>query len=102
MAERDIAGTLQKGLANRIKASFGRLAEVDIDGLPLIGKLSPDARYVRLVLVLVASVLLSFLCIGYYLFQVGKPARNAAANRPSAEVEIPRTDPPVFQVQPGS
>ena len=77
MAERDIPGRLQQGLADRIKASFSRLSQVDIDGLPLIGKLSPDARYVRLVLILVAAVLLSFLCIGYYLFQVGKPARNA-------------------------
>jgi twitching motility protein PilJ len=77
MAERDNPATQRRGLAERIKASFSRLAEVDIDALPLIGALSPDARYVRLAQILVLSVLLSFVCIGYYLFQVGKPARNA-------------------------
>jgi twitching motility protein PilJ len=59
-----------------------RLAGIDVEALPWLGKLPPERRQPRLAQVLVVALLLASLAIGYYLFQVGKPARNAelAAN----------------------
>jgi twitching motility protein PilJ len=77
MAAEDNSGRKRLGLMERMKAKFGRLADIDVDALPWIGGLPAELRYTRLAQFLMIATLLSVMSFGYYIFQVGKPVRNA-------------------------
>jgi twitching motility protein PilJ len=77
MAGQNTSTLRDAGLLAGLRARLGRLLDIDAAALPLIGKLPPERRTIRLAQVLLASALLGIAAIGYYVFQVGKPARNA-------------------------
>ena len=74
--------TLAPAFLERLKGRLKRLGEIEVDALPLVGRLPAEKRTARLAQVLFVSFLLAVLCLGYYFSQVGKPSRNAemAAN----------------------